>query len=118
VAKWEFVDWLLYWLRDTGSFDFDWDEGNLTKSARKHGVYPSQVEEVFRSGLALPLGKQTAPRASEDRYGLIGPCSDGKIVQVAFTFRSGKVRVISARIDHRKERIEYEKIQSQIPQGI
>ena len=58
--------------------------------------------------MALPLGIQITPIANEQRLGLIGPALNGKLLQVAFTLRDGKVRVISARPAHKKERIQYE----------
>ena len=118
MAKWDFVDWLLIWIQVSTDFEFEWDAGNVTKSVRKHGVSPQEVEKVFRTGLSLPLGKQISPPTVEDRFGLIGPGVKGRLVQVAFTFRSGKIRVISARVAHKKERIAYEEIKSKIAQGI
>ena len=109
MAQWQFVEWLLFWILETSHFEFEWDEGNLTKNVKKHGVETNQIEAVFRSGLALPLGIQISPLADEQRLGIIGPTLDGRLLQVAFVLREGKVRVISARPAHKKERIQYEK---------
>lgn len=110
MAQWSFVDWLLVWILETSSFDFDWDKGNITKSKDKHGITTDEVEAVFRSGLALPLGIQLSPEVPEQRLGLVGPTMNGKMLQIAFVFREGKVRVISARMAHKKERVVYEEI--------
>lgn len=110
MAQWEFVEWLLFWILETSHFEFEWDVGNKSKNATKHGISTNEVEAVFRSGLALPLGIQTAPVAPEQRLGLIGPTISGRLLQVAFTLREGRVRVISARPAHRKERKQYEEI--------
>lgn len=110
MAKWEFVEWLFFWILETSHFEFEWDRGNKTKSASKHGISTEEVEAVFRSGLALPLGIQTQPVVPEQRLGLVGPTISGRLLQVAFTLRDGKVRVISARPAHRKERTQYEEI--------
>lgn len=110
MAQWEFVEWLLFWILETSHFEFEWDAGNKSKSAAKHGISTGEVEAVFRSGLALPLGIQIAPWAPEQRLGLIGPTISGRLLQVAFTLREGRVRVISARPAHRKERKQYEEI--------
>jgi uncharacterized protein len=118
VAQWEFVEWLLMWLLETSHFEFEWDAGNLTKSAGKHGVEPAEVEAVFRSGLALPLGVQASPRTTEQRLGLVGPAVSGRLLQVAFVLRGGRVRVISARPAHRKERKRYEEILRQVAQRV
>ena len=41
----------------------------------------------------------------------------GQLIQVAFVLREGRVRVISARPAHRKERKQYEEILRKISQG-
>ena len=110
MAQWEFVDWLLYWILETSHFEFEWDEGNVSKNSKKHGIEVHDIEAVFRSGLALPLGIQTSPLHSEQRLGLVGPSLSGNLLQIAFTLRDGRVRVISARIAHKKERTQYEEI--------
>jgi hypothetical protein len=110
MARWEFVEWLLFWILETSHFEFDWDRGNSTKNSDKHGVSREEVEAVFRSGMALPLGIQIQPIASEQRLGLVGPTLSNRLLQIAFVLRAGKVRVISARPAHRKERKQYEEI--------
>jgi hypothetical protein len=35
MAKFKFVEWLLLWLLEEAHFEFDWDEGNRTKSSAK-----------------------------------------------------------------------------------
>lgn len=110
MAQWEFVEWLLYWIFETSHFEFEWDRGNSSKIETKHGISIPEVEAVFRSGLALPLGIQVSPFAAEQRLGLVGPTLGGRLLQVAFVMREGQVRVISARIAHRKERQRYEEI--------
>ena len=118
MAQWEFVEWLLFWILETSHFEFEWDEGNRTKNAEKHGIETHEIEAVFRSGLALPLGIQIAPPAPEQRLGLVGPTLNGKLLQVAFALREGRVRVISARPAHKKERTQYEEILRKISERI
>ncbi|MFP5492405.1 MAG: BrnT family toxin [Bacteriovoracia bacterium] len=118
MAQWEFVEWLLYWILETSHFEFEWDKGNQTKSATKHGVETHEVESVFRSGLALPLGIQIGPTLNEQRLGIVGPNLNGRILQVAFVLRNGKVRVISSRYANKKERKQYEEILRKITQEI
>lgn len=118
MAQWEFVEWLFIWLLETPHFEFEWDHGNTSKSASKHGVSIEEVEGVFKSGSALPLGVQTHPPAAEQRLGIVGPGFSGRLLQVAFVLREGRVRVISARPAHRKERRQYEEILRKISQGV
>lgn len=118
MAQWKFVEWLLIWLLETTHFEFEWDQGNQTKNAAKHGVLTSEAEEVFKSGLALPLGIQIHPSADEQRLGIVGPSFSGRLFQIAFVLREGRVRIISVRPAHRKERRQYEESLRKISQGI
>lgn len=118
MAKWKFTEWLLIWLLETSDFEFEWDRGNSTKNAAKHGILIEETEAVFKSGLALPLGVQINPPANEQRLGIVGPAFSGRLIQVAFVLREGRVRVISARPAHHKERKQYEEILRKISQGI
>jgi uncharacterized DUF497 family protein len=118
MAKFEFIEWLLVWLLETSHFEFEWDRGNETKSAAKHGVTMREAEEIFNSGQAAALGVQVSPKASEERLGIVGATSSGRILHVVFTLRNGKVRPISARPAHKKERRYYEENLREISQGI
>jgi uncharacterized DUF497 family protein len=118
MATWEFVDWLMFWILETSHFEFEWDEGNQTKSQKKHKVTIPEVEHVFRSGLAVPLGIQLTPKKEEQRLGLIGPTINGRLLQVAFVLRDGRVRPVSARPAKRKERKQYEETLRQVSERI
>lgn len=110
MAQWEFVEWLLFWILETSSYEFEWDKGNNTKIEVKHRISIDEVEAVFRSGLALPLGVQLNPPVNEQRLGLVGPSIEGDPLQIAFVLREGRVRVVSARPASKKERKQYEEI--------
>ena len=89
---------------------FEWDSGNETKNA-KHKVTCRQAEEVF-SNAPLWITDDVAHSATEERARGIGMSNEGLVLVVAFTLRadSTKIRVISARIASRKERMEYESL--------
>ncbi|MBI4371999.1 MAG: BrnT family toxin [Elusimicrobia bacterium] len=108
MAKFKFVEWLFLWLQETSRFEFNWDDGNRTKSTTKHSVTTTEAEEVFLLGQAAPLGVQISPEAPEERLGIVGTTSGGRSLHVVFTLREGKVRPISARPAHKKEREFYE----------
>ena len=110
MAQWEFIEWLLFWILETSHLEFEWDNGNRSKNATKHGISTEEIETVFRSGLALPLGIQISPISTEQRLGLVGPNLNSRLLQIAFVLREGRVRVISARPAHKKEREQYEEI--------
>lgn len=104
MAKFEFAEWLLLWLNENRRFEFDWDDGNRAKNAAKHSVRTGEAEDVFTLGRAAPLGIQVSPATAEERWGVVGTTSEGRILHVVFTLRDGKVRPISARPAHKKER--------------
>lgn len=114
MATWLFVEWLLIWLLDTTTFAFEWYQGNRTKNSTKHDATTDEVEIAFRLKRAIPLGLQTSPVVNELRLGLVGQSDCGRVLQVAFTFRGSKVRVISARTAHRKERSQYDTMAREI----
>lgn len=87
---------------------FDWDAGNARKN-EKHGVTSAQAEQVFFN---VPLLAVADARHSqkEARLHALGKADDGRLLHITFTLREGgsKIRVISARDMHRKERAVYE----------
>lgn len=115
MASFKFVEWLLFWLFESELFIFEWDKGNSEKNEKKHGVEIKEVEEVFEQKSAIPLGEQIAPKVEEKRFGIIGPTKKGRILQIVFTIREGKVRPISARPAHKKEKKQYEEGLRKIP---
>jgi len=87
---------------------FEWDAGNARKNER-HGVTQVEAEDAFFDPRLLLLPD---PRHSElePRFHALGETSDGWRLHVTFTLRADgtRVRVISARDMHRKERSFYE----------
>lgn len=87
---------------------FDWDEDNARKN-QKHGVAQAEAEEVFFNQPLLLLD-DARHRDQEARYHALGKTLAGRLLHVTFTLRADStlVRVISARVMHRKERSVYE----------
>ncbi len=108
MAKFEYSGWLLRWLRSRDTFVFVWDEGNETKSKRKHDVDTMEAEQVFDDPNNFPLGSQIEPEVNEPRFGVLGQTSAGRYLHVVFTVRTGAIRIISARPMHRREKASYE----------
>jgi len=94
------------------SFDdvdgFDWDEGNIYKNQKKHGVSWQEIEEVFFNEPLLVLA-DVKHSVSEQRCYCLGQTDSGKKLFVAFTKRKNKIRAISARGMTKKEKAIYEK---------
>ncbi len=110
MGQFRFIIWLAYWYSQSESFEFEWDDGNMTKSAAKHGLERAAVESVFELKLAIAIGRQVAPKVDEERLCIVGPTVEGDLVSVVFTLRSGRVRPISSRPASKKERRVYENL--------
>jgi len=90
---------------------FDRDAGNAAKSSVKHGVSPAEAEQVFFNK-PLILLQDDRHSQQEARYHALGKTNDGRMLHIiTFTLRYGgtRIRVISSRNMHRKERTVYEK---------
>ncbi len=88
---------------------FDWDEGNARKN-EKHAVSMAEAEHVLFNAPLLVL-RDTEYSSQEPRFHALGRSDDRRSLHITFTLRHAgeKIRVISARDMHRKERAIYEK---------
>lgn len=88
---------------------FQWDEGNARKSAVKHGVSQTEAEQVFFNQPLLVV-KDLRHSETEPRFHALGVTESARRLHVTFTLREKetKIRVISARDMHRKERKIYD----------
>lgn len=88
---------------------FEWDEGNSEKSAVKHGVSAAEAEQVFFDD-RLALLEDLRHSGEEPRFHALGRTAGARLLHVSFTLRRNgtRIRVISARDMHRKERERYE----------
>jgi len=88
---------------------FDWDEGNTRKN-EKHGVSMAEAEQVFFNTPLLVL-EDSKHSNQEPRFHALGKSDDKRQLHITFTLRHAgeKIRVISARDMHKKERGIYEK---------
>ncbi len=87
---------------------FQWDDGNARKN-EKHGVSTAESEQVFFNAPLLML-EDAKHSVSEPRFHALGKTDDGRLLHITFTLREDgeKIRVISARDMHRKEREIYD----------
>ena len=88
---------------------FDWDDGNSRKSDEKHGVSQAEAEQLFFNEPLLLL-PDTVHSQVELRIHALGKTDSDRRLHVTFIlrFNNSKIRVISARDMHRKERAIYE----------
>jgi hypothetical protein len=87
---------------------FEWDDGNIYKNEKKHGVKWQEIEEVFFNEPLL-IYEDLKHSKDECRCYALGKTDDEKPLFVVFTKRNKKIRVISARKMNKKEREIYEK---------
>ena len=87
---------------------FDWDSGNTRKND-KHGVSMAEAEQVFFNEPLLLLADM-AHSQGEPRLHALGKTDAERTLHITFTLRDAgeKIRVISARDMHKKERTIYE----------
>ena len=87
---------------------FDWDDGNARKN-EKHDVSTAESEQVFFNEPLLLLA-DIKHSDTELRFHALGKTDGARLLHISFTLRDAgtKIRVISARDMHRKERQIYE----------
>ncbi|MDX8411992.1 MAG: BrnT family toxin [Mariprofundaceae bacterium] len=88
---------------------FVWDAGNERKNADKHGVSKEEAEQIFFNQPLLVL-EDAVHSIDEQRFHALGITDYRRSIHITFTLRDEerKIRVISARDMHRKERRIYE----------
>src|SRR3989344_5147434 len=88
-------------------FEFEWDQGNSEKP-KKHGLTLEEVEEAFFDDNKAVFG-DWKHSLTEQRITLLGKTKEGKLLNVTYTMRKNKIRVITARSINKKEMLLYEK---------
>ncbi|HSX08992.1 MAG TPA: BrnT family toxin [Candidatus Saccharimonadales bacterium] len=88
---------------------FEWNKGNLDH-IKIHNVEYSECEEVFYND---PVYFEDPKHSTQElRFVVYGITNEERLLTVVFTIRNNKVRVISARDQHKKERIVYKQNKS------
>jgi len=85
---------------------FEWDNANREKNLIAHGVSWEETEQVFFN-TPLYIVPDKKHSVVEVRYYLLGKTDAHRLLFSAFTVRNNKVRIISARDMHKKERTVY-----------
>ncbi len=88
---------------------FEWDDGNIHKNEKKHGLKWSVIEEVFFNEPLL-IVEDLKHSIHECRCVALGKNNLGRLITVVFTIRTNHIRVISARAMSKKERSIYERV--------
>lgn len=87
--------------------EFEWDEGNVDKNVKKHGIENEEAESVFFDKNSV-LAEDAKHSGHEKRYQIVGKSNVERLLNIIFTIRRQKVRIISARRMHPNERRLYE----------
>ncbi len=88
------------------AFEFEWDKGNSDKP-KKHGLTLEETEEAFfDEGKVIFADWQHS--TAEVRITLLGKTKKGMLLNITYTFRKNKIRVITARSINKKEVKLYE----------
>ena len=87
---------------------FEWDEGNIHKNEKKHGLKWTTIEEVFFNEPLL-IVEDFKHSLGKCRCVALGQNDYKELITVIFTIRDNHIRVISARVMSKKEKVIYEK---------
>ena len=82
----------------------------------KHSVSDAEAEQLFVNEPLLVL-EDPSHSTAEPRWHALGSTDEGRLLHVTFTLRASgtRVRIISARPMHRKERKFYEAASQEAP---
>lgn len=86
---------------------FEWDPEKAVHNREKHGVTFEEAQTVFEDDLFIVFGDPDHSM-NENRYLIMGQSKAGQLLVVAYTERSRRIRLISARPATRRERKAYE----------
>lgn len=86
---------------------FEWDTGNVDKNYEKHLISSNVSEEPFTDKNLITYPDTTHSK-TENLHNLIGKTEHNDILFITYTLRKDKIRIISARVADKKERMTYE----------
>ena len=87
------------------TLQFEWDEEKEQINIAKHGIDFATASHVFLDPDRLEYYDEKHSTSDEDRYITIGFVGD--VLTVVYTDRSDVLRIISARIATKKEKVIY-----------
>ncbi len=86
---------------------FEWDKKKAASNFRKHRVSFEEAATAFGDRLSVTIADPDYSRG-EDRFILVGLSASGRLLVVAHAERSDTIRIISARLATRGEKVKYE----------
>ncbi len=91
---------------------FEWDKGNIDKNLKKHRITNKEAEEIFGNGPHFLIEDEKHSTDVEKRYMIWGITDHKRSLTAIFTIRGVKIRIISVRDMHSKERRKYEELKA------
>lgn len=88
---------------------FEWDNANISKNFISHKVQWYECEEVFFNKPYMVVNDDKHSQ-NEKRYYILGKTNIDRNLFLVFTLRKNRIRIISARDMHKKERKAYEEL--------
>jgi len=74
--------------------NYEWDENKAASNLRKHGILFSDAVAVFEDDMAL--SREDIDAFEEQRFVVTGMDFMGRVLTIAYTYRYGTIRLISA----------------------
>ncbi len=96
---------------------FEWDDANITKNREKHHTEPKESEETFFNTPLIFLKDPKHSTKNERRFGVLGKTNAGRKLEIYFTVRGKKIRVIAAWDMSRRGRAVYINYEEQKKRG-
>lgn len=86
---------------------FEWDPKKARLNLKRHGVSFDEASTAFRDSLSQTIED---PLHSEnmEHFVLIGRSIQGRLLVIVHTDRGERIRIISARLATKQERLRYE----------
>jgi hypothetical protein len=85
--------------------EFEWDDHKAAANYVKHGVSFEAARDAFKDPFGIER-EDDRQDYGEDRYALIAMV-ENRLLFVSYTFRDGRIRIISARGAEPHEQREY-----------
>ncbi|MCF8109611.1 MAG: BrnT family toxin [Desulfohalobiaceae bacterium] len=86
---------------------FEWDPKKARLNLKRHGVSFDEASTAFRDPLSQTI-EDPLHSEDEERFVLIGRSIQGRLLIIIHTDRGERIRIISARLATKNERLKYE----------
>jgi uncharacterized DUF497 family protein len=86
---------------------FEWDPKKALLNLKRHGISFDEASTAFRDPLSQTI-EDPLHSENEESFVLIGRTIQGRILVIVHTDRGERIRIISARLATKKERLRYE----------